>query len=257
MIRSDDLRAEGQRMRVEAIKSLQSGDSATAEPLLGKAVLIYAATEDRLRADGIPLDPLFHRQRAELCLEYGSSLLQSGRNQQAAFALQEATDIFLEFEDDESKLQATECARLVLQSLAAVNSIPWKRLDLLVVKHERKREQLALFAGNEAEQATICIQIARIFQRQDRYSDAVERYLQAANLYSQAEQTQENSLLLAECHQRLASVYEVGLCDPALAAAHYAKAIELFQKHEKIIQGSQLSLGVCQDGLDRVTGNSC
>ena len=253
MIRSDDLRAEGQRMREEAMKSLQAGDSATAESLLGKAVLIYAAIEDRLQAEGIPPDPLFHRQRAELCLEYGSSLLESGRNQQAAFALQEATDIFLELGDEESKLQATECARLVLRSLAALNSVPWKRLDLLIVKYERKREQLALFAGNEAEQATICTQISRIFQRQARYSDAVERYHQAANLYLQAEQSEENSLLLAECYQRLASVYEVGLCDPALAATHYAKAIELFKKHEKIIQGSQLSLGVCQDGLDRLT----
>ncbi len=256
MTRSIDLRTEGRIMREEAIKCLQSGDLVAAEALLGKAVLIYAVTEDRLQAEGIPLDPLFHRQRAELCLEYGSSLLKSGRCQQAAFALQDATDIFLEFEDVESKLQATECARLVLQSLAALNSVPWKRLDLLIVKYERKREQLALFAGSEAEQAAICAQIARIFQRRDRYSDAIERYLQAVNLYSQAEQSDENSLRLAECHQRLASVYEVGVCDPALAAIHYAAAIKLFQKYEKKIQGSQLSLGVCQDGLERVTGRS-
>ena len=216
---------------------------------LHKAVLLFAAA-DTARENTDEPGPLT-RPRADACRLYGDSLAALGRHADAANIYQEATDLYGLIGDSDARKSAGDCARRLLQSVAALRADPRGRLHLLVAHYERSQEQLALEPGMEFRQAECRMHIARIYQRRDRPADSVECYRESLDLLAACDDLSETDLTRAECHHRIATLLAEPLGQPHEAVSHYQRAIALYQPHEPFVHGFQQSLELCRSGLER------
>lgn len=215
---------------------------------LRQAVLTYAAIT--AEAGEVPSGLL--RERADVCQRCGDYLIEAEAFPEAANLFQEAADMYACVGGLEADYEAHRCAQKILASVAALRARPQERLYLLIAHHERQQQQLALTPGTEAQQAEISVQIARIFQRRERYDESLTRYQEALDLYAAAEQTPDVLLACAECHHRRATILANALDDLPAAAREYRQAIALYTPYEPSVYGEQPSLALCVQALGEV-----
>ena len=206
------------------------------------------------------------RARADACRQYGDALARQEQHADAANIFQEAADLYGQLSAPTDREYARECARKALAAIAALRNDPRSRLYLLIARYVRQQQQLALRPGTWAQQADCCLHIAQILLRRDRPEEACARYMEALELYGQAEQaevTQDGpsqkevqktqyeavALAQAECHHRLGNLLANVLIDEPdrinRALAHYNAAIVLYQSHDSHAQGKQEDLLLC------------
>jgi tetratricopeptide (TPR) repeat protein len=214
------------------------------------AVVCFAAADAEREAldEAGPLT----RPRAEACQRYAEALAADGHHAQAANIYQEATDLYGLLGDPKSQELARNCAKKLLESLAALRSNAGDRLQLLVAHYERQQQQLAITPGTEMQQAECAIHIARIYQRRDRPAESVDCYRDALELLSRIEPAPESELVRAECHHRIATLFAERLGEPFEAIRHYQTAIDLYGLHEVPVYGVQNSCEFCRSALARL-----
>ena len=216
-----------------------------------RTVLLLAIEDDAIRASG-GFDPALCLKRSDACRDYALSLKEEGRFPEAALHFQEAVDHYLLLDSEEAKQRVSECAKLALDCVFALRSEPWNRLSLLIVKHERRRQQLSLMPGSEAEQAACEFQIGRIFQRRDRPEEALERFQEAIALLSHCEPTLEVRLALADCHHCIAILYQNPLQSESLANRHYELAFRLYETCDPEQSVSKMPATLYDEALKRL-----
>jgi tetratricopeptide (TPR) repeat protein len=182
-------------------------------------------------------DEILH---GRVCQRLGELLWASNCIPEAIQAFQEASDAFGR---GGAELASQECARKVIEGVTALRQNPQDRLYLLIAQIERERRQLALTPESEAAQAECLFRIATILQRRDRFTAAAERYRGSLSLFERAP---EAGLKHAECHHRLADLYNHELDDEALATAHYRAAASLYARFEPDSEGEQMSKTLCE-----------
>ena len=224
-----------------ARESYQQGDLDFTLSQLRQAVLLYASE--------IAKSPLHRENRADACQFYADCLTEREEHAEAANVYQEAVDLYSLLDTPRGEAQAQLCARKILAGVAALRSRPHERLYLLIAHYERQQQQLSLQKDTEREQAALVVHIARIFQRRERYQEAVTRYREALQLYLLAAQTQETLLDCAECLHRIANLLDRYLNDPAAAIRHYREAIALYAAHEPVVHGRQAGRDLCVRAL--------
>jgi tetratricopeptide (TPR) repeat protein len=249
MPQAELLREQAETCMAEAPSHEREGRAEEALAALRRAVLLYAAADSTLEPGDKP-GPL-KRARADACRLFGVALATAGRHAEAANIYQEATDLYGLFEDDEARRLAKECARNLLNGVAALRAQPRERLHLLIAHYERVQQQLALEPDTEAKQAECAVHIARIYQRRDRPAESVERYWEALDLYSRSGAPEEVQLARAECHHRIATLFAVHLDNPREAIRHYRNAIALYEANEPAFDAVQPSLETCRAALAR------
>jgi len=227
----------------EASRRHAAGAAQAALDALRQAVLLYAS-------EGEEADTTLLRQRADACALYGDYLTEAEEYANAANVYQEATDLYSRLEEAEEEAQRT--ARKILLVIAALQARPQERLYLLIARYERMQQQLALQPGTEHEQADCVAHIGHIFQRRERYPEAVARYGEALTLYTQAPQSPESGLALAETHHRMAGLFANYLEEPNVAIRHYRKAIALYAEYEPVIYGRQAACDLCRRALAEI-----
>ena len=249
MPQAELLRAQAEAYLAEAsTHDAERSDAVLAA--LRKAVLHYAAADAALEtADH---GESLKRARADACRRFAEALASAGRHAEAANIYQEATDLYGLIEDADAPGLAKECARRLLDNVAALRAQPHERLHLLIAHYERLQQQYALESGTEASQAECAAHIARICQRRDRPVDAVARYREALDLYGRSSHSTETELAKAECHHRIATILAVRLDRAMEAIRHYRESIALYEIHEPIVYGFQQSLEMCRAALSRI-----
>ena len=216
-----------------------------------RAVLLYAAadtTEDLEGGDpaGVPM----WRVRAAACRLCGDYLVEAGQYPEAAAIYQEAVDLYHQIGDREAEQDARTCAHKVVEIVDSLHDHPKERLYLLIAHYERQQRQVALEPETERLQAEYSVQMARIFERRERFSEALDRYGEALDLYARAEQIPEALLGCAECHHRMAAILSYSGQDLPAAAEHYREAIALYTLHEPSVFGAQTSRDFCVRALN-------
>ena len=214
--------------------------------------LVRLAIRDEVLSEQGEFDAELRLDRANACREYAGKLNDAGRFPEATLYFQEAADLYLKLDSPEAQTLSKECAKSVLSSLESLRSEPWNRLSLLIVKHERRQKQLALMPGTESEQAACASQIGRIFQRRDRPEEAVVRYEDAISLLKQSESSIDQRLSLADCHHRIATLYETQLHSDNLSAYHYEQALEIYETCEPALVESKIALETLTEALKRL-----
>ena len=229
----------------EAKRQHALGSLSEAVVALRSAVVLYAEAEESL-GDSTREKALLALRwaRADTCQLCGDYLMESEAFAEAVTIYQEATDTYSRIAGAEQ--EASVCARKLLAGVTALRARPHERLYLMTAQYERQQRQLALHSGTEAEQAECLVRIARVFQRRERPQEAVQHYLEALALYSQAAPTEELPLAVAECHHRLATILNYALHDDTAALAHYQEAITLYTLHEPLVYGVQESRLLCE-----------
>jgi tetratricopeptide (TPR) repeat protein len=229
---------------------------------LRMAVLLYASAFEGNRAadagapEGLEAPersaPTLLRARADACQLCGDYLTEVQEHAEAANVYQEAADLYAQIGGAETEREAQGCARKILTSVAALRNRPHERLYLLVRRYERRQRQFALEPGTERQQGACSAHIARIFQRQERYEEAVARYREALSLFERAPQDRESAMGQADCHHRLATLLSLHLNDLSGAARHYRQAIALYALHEPVTYGVQSAHALCMRALAEV-----
>ena len=217
------------------------------------ATLYYAEAWRVVEEDGgVPV--ALTRARAHACRCYGDLLARQQQPADAASIFQEAADLYGLLSPPDDQEHARECARKALACIAALRNDPRSRLHLLTARYVRQRQQLALQPGTWARQADCCLHIAQIFLRGNRPEEAQAHYLEALELYGQAQPTDDTeleaiSLARAECHHRLGNLLANVLIDEpnniARALAHFDAALALYQSQPLQAQGKQEELVLC------------
>jgi tetratricopeptide (TPR) repeat protein len=250
MPQAELLREQAETCMAEAPDYEREGLTEEVLAVLRRAVLLYAAADSTLE----PLEAAgsLKRARADACRAFGTALATAGRHAEAANIFQEATDLYGLFEDEEARILSKECARSLLDNVAALRSQPHERLHLLTAHYERAQQQLALEPDTEAKQAECAVHIARIYQRRERPAESVERYQEALDLYSRSHAAEEVQLARAECHHRIATLLAVPLDNAREAIHHYRSAIALYAASEPAFDGVQPSLEICRVALARI-----
>jgi tetratricopeptide (TPR) repeat protein len=213
--------AEGCVAEADCHQAAADGDGAL--DALRRAVLLFAAA-DASREAPDKAGPYTHA-RARTCHRFADSLAAADRHAEAANIYQEATDQYGLIADEESRSLAAQCARRVLDSIAAVRERPQERLHLLVAHYERVRQQLALEPGTEPKQADCSMHIGRIYQRRDRPTESAEQYRQALALLSMAPDSGETALAEVPSPDRdtiCGTTCRAGPGDPPLPFGHRA-----------------------------------
>jgi len=215
-----------------------------------RAVLLYAAADTIPHPENAPPEAVsLWRLRAAACRLCGDYLVEAGHVPEAAAVYQEAVDLYHRIGDPQAQQEARACAHQVVEMVDSLREQPQTRLYLLIAHYERRQRQVALDPGTEQIQAELSVQIARVFERRERYAEAIERYREALELYARAEQTPEVLLGCAECHHRLATVLSISRRGLPEAAEHYRQAISLYTLHEPSVFGVQSSRAYCQRAL--------
>jgi tetratricopeptide (TPR) repeat protein len=228
----------------------RAGRAADFLDAMHSAVLCFAAADSEREAPD-EAGPLT-RPRAEACRRYAEALAADGHHAQAANIYQEATDLYGLLGDPQSQELASDCAKKLLASLAALRSGAGDRLQLLIARYERQQQQLALTPGSELQQAECAIHIARIYQRRDRPAESADRYRDALELLNRIEPAPESERVRAECHHRIATLFAERLDEPFEAIRYYQTAIDLYELHEVPVYGVQNSCEFCRSALARL-----
>lgn len=248
--RTELLRQQAKHCAAEAAGHCAEGRSDQALTALNQAVLLYAAAD---AAVDPPEEPgPHHRERADACRLFGDALSAAGRHAEAANVYQEATDLYGMFSDEAALVLAKDCARKLLENVAAIRAQPRERLNLLIAHYERAQQQLALEPRTEARQAECAAHIARILQRRDQPAESVARYREALSLYERSESSAEIELARADCCHRIATMLSVHLNDLRGAIRYYRTAIALYETYEPPVHGAQPSLELCRAALARI-----
>ncbi|HZT42453.1 MAG TPA: hypothetical protein VFA07_09685 [Chthonomonadaceae bacterium] len=216
-----------------------------------RAVLLYAAADTTAALEeGDPAAIPMWRVRAAACRLCGDYLVEAGQYPEAARVYQEAIDLYQQIGDPEADQEARTCAHQVVEIVDALRDHPQERLYLLIAHYERQQQQIALEPGTERLQAEYSVQIARVFERRERFSEALDRYREALDLYARAEPIPETLLGCAECHHRMAAILSYSGRDLPAAAEHYREAISLYALHEPRVFGVQASHAFCVRALN-------
>ncbi len=251
------------RYEAEAIRLYDAGTIAEAIKALRQAVLHYAAAMEEgatVESAAVPTPQPAHsappealiRARADACQRFGDYLTEAGEHPEAANIYQEAVDLYTRLGGPEAEQQARICARKILANVTALRSQPHERLYLLVAHYERRQQQFALEPGTEVQQAECSVHIARIFQRRERPEEAIARYRQALQFYTQATLTPDVQLARAECHHRIATLLAYALHDLTGAVHHFQEAIALYAVYELPVYEVQPALALCKRSLAEV-----
>jgi tetratricopeptide (TPR) repeat protein len=175
--------------RQKAEEARQAGDAAVEIDSLRHAAALYASL--RMPAEEAdekePIEPTNDRAHAEVCARLGERLWQQERLPEAIQAYQEATDAYGRVPAAEQNV--AECAQKVREGINVLRNNPKDRLYLLIATHERRQRQYAEQLGTEKQQGDCAYQIASIFKRRERQTEAVERFEEALGLFRRAEGT--------------------------------------------------------------------
>lgn len=236
-----------------ANEARQAGDVAAEIDSLRHAAALYASLHipgEETDAEGTSIEPANDRAHAEVCTRLGERLWQQERLPEAIQAYQEATDAYGRIPAAERN--AAECAQKVREGISVLRNNPKDRLYLLIATHERRQRQYAEQPGTEKQQADCAYQIASIFKRRERYTEAVERFEEALGLFRRAEDT---ALQQADCLRALGDLFSTPseiagtLNDPIRAFTCYKQATALYREHEPTIEGRQVNRLLCEQGL--------
>ena len=251
----DPMYEQRQHQAVDCLNQATDREDGLALPLLQKAMLLYAEAY-RLALAEQEVSTVLTRARADACRRYGEALARQSRHAEAANVFQEAVDLYGELISKDAQELARECARMALTSIKALDSQPHNRLYLLIAHHERQRQQLALQSGTMAQQGDCSLHIAQIFLRRNRPNEAYDRYLEALELYRQAETSDAVCLAQADCHHHLgdllADVLPYDADHHASAVEHYTLAIALCRQYESAVDGKQEQAEKYQQALNRL-----
>lgn len=220
--------------------ALRVGEPLQAIEALRHAVAVYAADAfpgaSRLRAYGAAA-----RHLADL-------LMSEDHLAEAMQAYQEAANAYGQVPGAEAEAQA--CARQIVAGIKLLRSRPEERLYLLIAHIEREQRQWAELPGAALRQAECALRIAQVFHRATRYTEAEPYYLDALDLFAQAEMPEEAGMGQAVCHHRLADLYHYVLPDLRKARTHYGEAIRHYALYEPLQDDSQPQRVRCEKRLD-------
>ncbi|MGC8668422.1 MAG: tetratricopeptide repeat protein [Chthonomonadales bacterium] len=219
-----------------ALADLGAGRKQLAIRRLQRAAVLYALLE----AEGQG-EPARH---AEACRLLAEVLRDEGRLPEALQALQEAADALAHVPGAEDQVDGF--ARDIVQGANLLRSDPQQRLYLLVAHLEREQRRLAEVPGSLRDRGDCAFRIGTLLHRRDRFAEAERRYREALRLYRHAEGTEMQQ---AECHRRLAGLYQYELADTKRAVHHYREAIRLFAEHEAPWEGHQVNRELCEELL--------
>lgn len=197
--------------------------------LLRQAVLLYAEM-DSPKTTYLFL-PNLREERALACETCADYLVEAERLPEAANLYQEAIDVYQTLNNHAAK--AEQCARKAVAAINILRARPEERLQLLIARHERNRQQLAMQANTEEAQARILMEVGQICVRRERYAQARESYEEALRLLLVvAPAALPIRLLKGECHHQLGNLAFYRFQDLPCAEKRYRAALENFEKCE-------------------------
>lgn len=203
---------------------------------LQRAVALYALRQEAGTGDAASY--------ADACLLLAGLLKADGQLPEALQALQEAADALANVPGSENRANAV--ARDLVEGTNVLKSEPEQRLYLLVAHLEREQRRLAELPGSLRDRGDCAFRIGTMLHRRERWAEAERRYKEALRLYRHANGAWMQQ---AECHRRLATLYQYDLADAAKAARHYREAIRLFAAYEAPWEGHQINRELCEELL--------
>ena len=189
---------------------------------------------------------------AALCTHAGNSYRRMRDYAHAAYMYQEAADALV---DEGDSKQRAELAANTVACVRLTGRDPAVRLNLLLAKYEHLERQY-IAANRWMEAARARMQIARVYQRRERFEEAAKNYQMAIDAYSEAEISLERNMEIAECHHRLAGILDVRLKNPEAARTAYLVAIEIYRLNEPLVYGTQQARELCELAVDAMDETS-
>lgn len=233
----------------EGQRQYSLGHLSEAIVLLRHSVLLYAEMDTPQKA--YLFIPNLRVERGLACETCADYLVEAEQYPEAASLFQEAVNVYQSTGNPAVKVE--DCARKAVAAINALRLHPEERLQLLIARHERQRQQLALRENTEMEQASILIQIGQICVRRERYPQAHESYEEALRLLLMVS-PRSLSLLYTQgvCHHQLGNLAFYRFKDFLSAEAHYRTALTDFEPCQELEEYDATAADMCRYTLAEV-----
>ncbi len=225
-----------------------SGYLSEAIALLRQSVLLYAEM-DTPKTTYLFI-PTLREERGLACETCADYLVEAEQRPEAANLYQEAINVY---QSIHQTAKVGECARKAVAAINALRFQPEERLQLLIARHERQRQQLALQEDTEFEQADILMAIGQICVRRERYPQAQESYEEALRLLFMVVSSSLH-LLYAKgvCRHQLGNLAFYHFNDLSSAEAHYRAALADLKPCQELEEYSAAAADMCLYALEDV-----